>query len=114
MVLLHPASASEADDFFEKMWPDVAVAGDPEMKIYDAFGLGRASLSRMFGLGSLSAAGRAALKGHGLGRPTGNVRRMPGMLLVHDGRVAWQHRFQHIGDHPDIDQLAAALRRATA
>lgn len=32
---------------------------------------------------------------------------MPGMFLVNERRIVWQHHFQHIGDHPDLKRIPA-------
>jgi hypothetical protein len=35
---------------------------------------------------------------------------MPGVFLVEDGRVVWQHDYRHAGDHPDFAAIVNGQR----
>ncbi len=48
---------------------------------------------------------RAMFRGHFPGRPGGNLRVMPGLFLIRDGAIVWEHEFAHAGDHPDLADL---------
>ena len=57
----------------------------------------------------------ARSRGHSVGKVVGDPWMMPGWFLVKDARVAWEHRGQHAGDHPDYDRVhEAALALAGA
>ena len=101
------ATVDQARDFFADRWPDARVVADAEQRFYRAFGRERGSFGALMGLKTFGAGLRAMRKGHGVGRPVGDVRVMPGMFLVRDGHIVWEHRFDHSGDHPDLGSIAA-------
>lgn len=100
IVFLYPGTPEQGEAFFGREGFDVPAVADPDGSIFEAFGLGAARWIQMFGPESLACGLRAASKGHGIGMPAGDVRRMPGAFLVEDGRVTWEHRPRHIGDQP--------------
>ena len=83
---------------------------DPGGELYRGFGLGLGSVTQLLGPSVVACSLRAATKGHGLGRPVGDPRQMPGLFWVARTRVLWQHDFAHAGDHPDFEALPARLR----
>ncbi|MEQ8765074.1 MAG: peroxiredoxin-like family protein [Planctomycetota bacterium] len=90
--------------FFEKAgWPEAPVVADPGREVYRAFGVKKGTIRQLFGLSVWRAGRRARKKGHRLGAIQGNPWIMPGIFLIFDGVLAWRHRFQHAGDHPDFE-----------
>ena len=57
---------------------------------------------------------QAALRGYGVGKPVGDVWRMPGAFLVDRGAIVWAHEPKHAGDHPDLAEVAAVARSLQA
>lgn len=100
------------DAFFADRWPEASAIADPEGRLFDAFGLGRGRLGQLFGPGVWAAGLRAARKGCGIGRPVGDVLRMPGFFLIREDRVVWQHVARHVGDQPDRAVIREAARSA--
>jgi len=54
---------------------------------------------------------RATVKGNFAGRAIGDPQLMPGLFVVEDERVIWQHDFRHAGDHPDFAAIPAIIDR---
>jgi hypothetical protein len=46
------------------------------------------------------------------GPPDGDVWRMPGIFLVENQRIVWEHAFRHAGDHPDFARIPQLARGA--
>lgn len=106
-ILFFQGSREEGAAFFERFWPEARAVADPEKFFYDAFGIGRGRLGQLLGPRVIAAGLRAALKGNWIGRPVGDPRVMPGLLLVENDRITWRHDFEHAGDHPDLTALAS-------
>ena len=107
ILFFFQGSPEEGAAFFERFWPEARAVSDPERFFYGAFGIGRGRLGQLLGLRVIAAGLRAAFKGNWIGRPVGDPRVMPGLLLVENDRVTWRHDFEHAGDRPDFRGLAS-------
>ena len=106
MLLFAMASVEETEKFFASRWPGARVVADPERVFYDGFGRGRAGLRDFASPRAIGRYISAMFHGHFPGRPIGSVMVMPGMFLVRDRVIVWEHEFAHAGDHPDLQALA--------
>ena len=111
MLFFHLAGVEEGEKVLDDYWPGARAVSDPEKQFYRAFGLHGGSFNQLLGPRVVLAAARSALKGNAPGKAQGDVRTMPGMFLVRDGQVLWQHDFRYSGDHPDMKVVAAAAVR---
>lgn len=107
--MIHSAEPAQAESYLRPVWPEVAAIADPGKRLYAAFGLGRGRLGQLFGASVWKAGLQAALKGHGIGKPTGDPMMMSGDFLVHDARVAWTSVHEHAGSR---SEYAAAVKVA--
>ena len=108
VLFVHRSTPRQGGRFLGRYWPAAPAVSDPAGDLYDAVGLGRARLGQVFGPAVWPCLIRAARKGHGPARPTGDVWAMPGLLLVSPaGRVVLRHDFAHIGNRFDFASLAA-------
>lgn len=98
VVLVHGAEAAEGEAELARRWPAVAAIADPTHALYEAFGLGRANLLRLFGPAAWLAGLRAIGRGHGLAMPKSDPLLPSGAFLVQDGRVMHAHYSAHAGD----------------
>ena len=72
-----------------------------EAVLYRAFGLRRRALGDFFLTAKLWRRGWEAFrKGHRVGLPVGDALRMPGVFLVHQGRVLRAFRHENVADVP--------------
>ena len=108
MLFFHLAGLEEGEEILDDYWPGARAVSDPQKQFYRAFGLHGGSFNQLLGPQVVLAAARSALKGNTLGKAQGDVRTMPGMFLVRDSEILWQHDFRFIGDHPDMKAVAAA------
>lgn len=111
VLYVHPASAEKGAAFFAQVDPQARAVADPEHKLYQAFGLGRFSIGRIFGWESLAAGLKASRKGFTVGVPAGDVRLESGSFLILDDRILWEHRPRHPGDHPDWSRIPFTIAK---
>jgi hypothetical protein len=86
---------------------------DPTHNVYRTFGFGRVRwwqwLTPALWRNYLRAFGRGSRQG----KVTGDVRQLPGVVIIgRDRRVQYVHRARTVGDYPPISQLLDALRKA--
>ena len=85
-------------------------AGTRDAYRYEAFGLGRGSISYFTSPRSMAGIWRAQRKGFFYGKPTAGTLTRAGVFLVQGDRIVWRHDIAFNGDHPE---LAAIPRVAT-
>ena len=111
VLFFSQASPTEGRAFLRRYWPTARVVSDPELKMYDAFGIKRGGPIKMFGPQVFRAKRRAQAAGYEMGdERSGDMFRMPGVFLVEEDRILWTHVFKHAADHPEfgrVDELAA-------
>ena len=105
VLLFYLGTIEEGQAFFSRHWPAARAVADPAQRFYRGFGLTHGAISHLFGPAVWMAALRAAVKGNGVGQPSGDVLTMPGFVLVEDTRILWRHALRHIGDHPDFSKI---------
>lgn len=82
-----------------------------ETAVYTAYGLEQGSASSFLNPSLLKASLRAMSGGHKQGKPTGDVRMLPGSFIVDgDGIIQYAYYSQHAGDHPDLAKLLASIK----
>lgn len=113
-VLVHQGTVEEGEALLARLWSDARAVSDPERVIYAALGIGRSSWSQLLGPATWRAGLRALARGHFVGKPVGDPRVRPGLLLAHGARVLWEHEFRHSGDLPEEDALVTAVESALA
>lgn len=86
---------------------DLPRTADPDGRLYDALGFRRGSFAQLFGL-RVWIRGFVAglLRRHGVGPLRGDGFRLPGAVLVRDGRVVADWRAQHAAQRLDACRLA--------
>lgn len=105
ILIFAQGSVEQSRAFFAERWPEARAVADPRRKFYRAFGIGRGSLAQLASPGVLIAGARAVSKGHIQGQTVGDAATMPGLMLVQDNCILWQHHFKHAGDHPDWEKI---------
>lgn len=107
ILFVFQGSLAQGQAFFSELWPEARAIADPRRHLYAAFGIKRGSLNQVFGVGAIWASTRAMREGHTPNVPIGDPMMMPGMFLIYEDSIVWQHRFKHIGDHPDFRRISA-------
>ena len=106
-LFFYQGTPTEGRAFLRRYWPGVRAIADPGAEFYEGFGLEQGSITQMFGPAVWLAQRSARAKGHRNGERSGDVWRMPGLILVRDTKVVWAHEYRHAADHPDYDRIAA-------
>ena len=103
------AGATETRAFLRRYWPAARAVSDPQLSLYDAFGVGRAGLLQALGPPVLRARSRARAKGHENGPRSGDIWRLPGAMVVRGDVIVWRYEPSHAADHPDFAGIPAEL-----
>jgi peroxiredoxin len=107
LAFVHLGTEEKAKAFFAcYKLDDVPRFSDPDALLYEAFGLVRAELRQYLNFESLYRTLAAWRKGHFVGRPAGDVKRMPGVFLIHNSEIRKAFRHDFVSDHPDYLALA--------
>ena len=105
MLFVFLDDAKQGEEFFQHFWPGAKGIADPNGKLFDTFGLFRASWGKLIGLWVMLAGWRAFRQGHRIGKPGKDIMRSPGLYVIADQAIVWEHNFSHIGDHPDFKAI---------
>jgi hypothetical protein len=108
VVFFVQGSPEQSEGFFRRRWPGASVVSDPDRVFFTAFRRRRGRFGELLGPAVWASAVRAALKGHGIGKPVGDPRILPGVFLVRGERILWEQDFHHIGRRPDYGALLVA------
>jgi hypothetical protein len=80
---------------------------DPEKKVYEVFELQRCFIKQFFAPRVWANVAKLAVtKGIFLKKPVGDTNQMPGVFLVHKGKIEKEYRHEFISDKPDYLELA--------
>ncbi|UCD77830.1 MAG: redoxin domain-containing protein [Desulfobacterales bacterium] len=110
VVLVGMGTPSESTEFAVKFDVPFPMVTDPEKKLYRQFGLKQMSTLGFFSP-SVALKGVATIVGgHGIGRPQGDVRQLPGVFIINTtGQIVFSHFSSNPADHPDAKTIIAAL-----
>ena len=105
VLFVFRGTPEDGREFFAHFWPEAKAIADPTGDLFRTFGLFRASWKSLMGPAMLLAAARSWLRGNRNGAPKPDVMREPGLFVIQDEAVIWEHNFQHIGDNPDFAKI---------
>jgi peroxiredoxin len=107
LAFVHLGTEEKAQWFFKPYGMlDVPRFGDPEGRLYEAFGLLRAELRQYLNSESILRMLSAWFHGHFVGFPAGDIERMPGAFLIDRGKIQKAFRHKLVSDRPDYLTLA--------
>lgn len=107
LVLVHMSDESTASNYFEKyQLKEFEAISDPECRYYEKFGLGKGTMNQLFGLRVwLRGFEAGVINAHGIGPMMGDGFQMPGVFLIHNGKIREKFIHQFASDRPDYGQL---------
>ena len=105
VLFVHPATEAQGSEIIGGLWPEASAIGDPDLGLYESFGLQGGGIGQLVGPKALWRAFLALLEGHRPRRAAGDPRVLPGMFLIRDRSVVWSHRSTYNGDRPDYDTI---------
>lgn len=99
IVLVHMASDEEASTFLASYGlADLSRISSPDQGLYKAFGLGRASANQLLTPQFWARGLQVLCNGHMIGLPVGNGLQMPGIFLIHKGKIVKSFRHSQASD----------------
>ena len=112
-ILVHMSDNDAAQSHFAKYnLADLPRVSDPDQDLYRAFELRRASLMQLFGPRVWGQGLRALFKGNTVGKLQGDGFQMPGVFVVHKGRIVQSFKHKAAGDRPEYESMACQLPTA--
>ena len=107
LVLVHMGEEAYAREYLANHGhANTDRVSDQTCVLYRAIGLKRATFAQVFGWRQWWRGGKAAMKGHGIGKLVGDGFQMPGVFLVHKSRVIKSYRHAQAASVPDYRELA--------
>lgn len=88
---------------------DAAIFVDPERLLYRALELRRGTFLQLFGPRTIVRGFSALVRGYGIGALEGDGLQMPGVFVIHRGRVAKAFRHARASDRPDVQEIACSI-----
>lgn len=85
---------------------DVAAVSDPERRLYRGLGLRRGRLGQLFGWSVWWRGAKSFFEGHHPGALEGDGTQMPGVFLIHQGRVVRRFVHGNAAERPDYVSLS--------
>ena len=85
---------------------EVAAVSDPERRLYRGLGLRRGRLGQLFGWRVWWRGAKSLFEGHHPGALEGDGTQMPGVFLIHQGRVVRRFVHGNAAERPDYVKLS--------
>jgi len=107
VIFIHMSDAEVANKYFSEFnFPEAEHVSDPDCRIYSDFGLAKGSFSQLFGLKVWSRGYQLRQTGLKMTRKTmGDSLQMPGVFVVHQGKVIDSYIHKSIADKPDYEKF---------
>lgn len=107
VIFVHLASSEIGDQYFSKYgFEDAEHISDPSCKIYNDFGLSKGSIGQLFGLKVWARGYELKKTGLVMSRNTvGDSLQMPGIFVIHKGKILDSYIHKSIADKPDYEKL---------
>jgi peroxiredoxin len=108
IVFVHMSKAETAEMYFRSFDLDgVRHISDPSCKYYSVFGLGKGSISQLFGFKNLVRGFEATIsKGIPImSTQIGDGNQMPGVFIIKNGQLTKEYRHNYAGEKPDYTAL---------
>lgn len=106
IVLVHMGDTAAMDRLFQKYGlAGVDRIADTDQRLYRAFGLKRGKLRQLLGPKVIRRGMQAMGRGFGAGFVSADSFQMPGLFVLHRGRILGRFRHQTAADRPDYLQI---------
>jgi peroxiredoxin len=108
IIFVHMADKSTAEMYFRSFNLDgIRHISDPQCSYYSAFELGKATIGQLFGFKNL-VRGFEVTVSKGIpvmSSQIGDGNQMPGVFVIHRGKIIREFRHSFAGDKPDYDSI---------
>jgi len=114
-VFVHQGPEDDASRaiFESERVADIPRISDPDRRLYQAFELRRGNLWQMFGPKVWWRSMQAIATGSRAGRVVGDAFQMPGVFVLHKGRIVRAFRHASQADRPDYQGISCDAARCT-
>jgi len=110
-VFVHMSDNKTAEHWLEKYnWVDVHHISDPTCDLYAKFGLVKATVKQLTGLGTWIRGFEAGvINGHGMNTFIGDGFQMPGVFIIEKAQVTHSYIHKVSSDRPDYLKLISSI-----
>ena len=108
LIFVHMSENEVAEEYFTKYnLSGVSHISDPMARFYKMFKLTKGSFTQLFGLRTWIRGYSAKKEGHQfeLAKHLGDSTQMPGLFLIHTGKIRDQFIHKNASDRPDYDRF---------
>lgn len=106
IVIVHMTTEAEATELFARFnLVDLPRVSDPEQALYQAMELNRGSFWQVFGPKMWWRAISALISGNSMGIPKGDLFQLPGVFLIHQGKIVKAFRPETSSDRMDFQMF---------
>ena len=109
VVLIYPADKASGHKYLSQFdLLDIQSISDPSCIIYEEFGLGKGSMSQLFGLKTFFRGFETTVKGIlPVLQQVGDGFQMPGIFIIHEGEIRDSYIHKSASDKPNYAELIA-------
>ncbi|MDQ3141730.1 MAG: AhpC/TSA family protein [Bacteroidota bacterium] len=109
IILVHMSDHQIAEKYFQRYGlQNVDSISDPDCQFYKLFGLIKGTFNQLFGFRSwVRGLDAGIIKGHGWGIQLGDGFQMPGVFVIHDGKIVSEFKHRYASDKPNYKDLLA-------
>lgn len=113
IVLVHMERSEVAEPYFAKYGLENCLhIEDVSQELYRSFGLTRGSFTQLFGFKTMVRGFQAGVSLDQLGGSSfGDAFQMPGIFVIHEGKIVSEYIHKTISDRPDYGQLLECCNR---
>ena len=110
ILLVGMGNVEQTQTFRKTYAPEFSMVCDPDRRLYRAYRLKRTGLFQLASPSLFVKGMKAIVSGHGMGSPQGDVFQLPGVFIIDtNGHVRFSHHSRDPADHPNPEELLAAL-----
>lgn len=101
IIFVHQSPIDIGEAFFEKHFPGASHISDPELSLYNLFGIQSLKGLRYLDPRMIFKGLKLLLMGYSNRLGMGNVKLLSGTFLFLNGKLVWQHVAKRAGDEPN-------------
>jgi hypothetical protein len=101
IIFVHQSPLEVGETFFEKHFPGASHISDPELSLYNLFGIQSLNGLHYFDPRMILKGIKLTFQGYSNRLGMGNMRLLSGTFLFLNGKLVWQHRAKRAGEEPN-------------
>lgn len=105
VIFVHQSTPEQAEAFFSEHFPGASYISDPELSLYNLFGIRRLKGFHLFDPRMILKGFRLSFMGYSNNLGFGNIYLLSGTFVFLNGKLVWSHRPKRAGDEPDWNKV---------